>query len=100
MNTSNCSMETLKNEIILDINRLNEEKHSYLKEAFHFPDYYGNNLDAFYDCVTEIDYAFIDIQNRENANSFSDKVLRILEDIGYEYANLTFHYHNENKDTE
>ena len=26
----------------------------YLTEALSFPDYYGKNLDALYDCLTEI----------------------------------------------
>ena len=31
-----------------------EEVHSYLKEKFAFPEYYGKNLDALYDCLTDI----------------------------------------------
>jgi len=30
------------------------DSHEYLKELFDFPDYYGNNLDAFNDCLSEI----------------------------------------------
>lgn len=30
-----------------------EEVHSYLKEQLHFPEHYGNNLDALYDMLTE-----------------------------------------------
>ena len=29
--------------------------HKTLAEALSFPEYYGNNLDALYDCLTEID---------------------------------------------
>lgn len=28
--------------------------HEYLKEQFGFPDYYGGNLDALYDCLTDL----------------------------------------------
>ena len=31
-----------------------EDGHNYLKEVLNFPDYYGKNLDALYDCLTEI----------------------------------------------
>ena len=31
-----------------------EELHAELKAAFEFPDYYGGNLDAFHDCLTDI----------------------------------------------
>ena len=30
-----------------------EDGHNYLKEVLNFPDYYGKNLDALYDCLTE-----------------------------------------------
>lgn len=32
-----------------------EEVHGRLAAAFGFPDYYGNNWDAFWDCVTTLD---------------------------------------------
>ncbi|MCI7796807.1 MAG: barstar family protein [Lachnospiraceae bacterium] len=32
-----------------------EEIQAYLKEAFGFPEHYGNNLDAFFDCLTDVD---------------------------------------------
>ena len=28
--------------------------HSLLKEAFSFPSWYGNNLDALFDCLTDL----------------------------------------------
>ncbi len=28
--------------------------HSYLKKQLGFPDHYGKNLDALYDCLTEL----------------------------------------------
>ena len=30
-----------------------ERIHTYLKKAFDFPAYYGENLDALYDCLTD-----------------------------------------------
>ena len=38
----------------LDGNLIKEKGHDYLKDALDFPDYYGKNLDALYDCLCEI----------------------------------------------
>lgn len=40
--------------IEIDGKLIKSEGHDYLKEALNFPDYYGKNLDALYDCLTEI----------------------------------------------
>lgn len=37
----------------LDGKLIGSEGHKYLKEALDFPDYYGENLDALYDCLCE-----------------------------------------------
>lgn len=43
-------------DIILDTLRLTEPEtaHAYLKEMFAFPKYYGHNLDALFECLTDI----------------------------------------------
>ncbi|MDO5860137.1 barstar family protein [Methanobrevibacter sp.] len=38
----------------IDGNLIKKDGHDYLKEALDFPDYYGKNLDALYDCLCEI----------------------------------------------
>lgn len=38
----------------LDGISIKERGHDYLAEALSFPDYYGKNLDALYDCLCEI----------------------------------------------
>lgn len=40
--------------IELDGRKIRKESHDYLKEELSLPDYYGKNLDALYDCLTEI----------------------------------------------
>ena len=35
--------------------KIKENGHDYLADALNLPDYYGKNLDALYDCLTEID---------------------------------------------
>ena len=42
------------NHFILDFSEVKTvlELHQYLKEAFDLPDYYGNNMDALWDCMS------------------------------------------------
>ncbi len=42
--------------IKLDAEEMKSRKgaHEYLAAKLKFPDYYGNNLDALYDCLTEV----------------------------------------------
>ena len=40
--------------IEIDGKSIKNDGHKYLKKVFDFPDYYGNNLDALYDCLTDI----------------------------------------------
>lgn len=43
-------------KIILDGKKMRERgaAHCYLKSAMNFPDYYGENLDSLYDCLSDI----------------------------------------------
>lgn len=44
------------NNITLKLDKFSkkEDLHSYLKKKMKFPDYYGENLDALFDCLTDI----------------------------------------------
>ena len=44
------------NNITLKLDKFSkkEELHSYLQKKMKFPDYYGENLDALFDCLTDI----------------------------------------------
>ena len=42
-----------------------EETHLYLQETFGFPAYYGKNLDALYDCLTEMREMEVEFRNTE-----------------------------------
>ena len=43
-------------ERIIDCTRIHsrEDLHAIFREALAFPEWYGDNLDALYDCLTEI----------------------------------------------
>lgn len=45
--------ESAVNYIILDFNGIKSlwTLHEYFKEVFNLPDYYGNNMDALWDCL-------------------------------------------------
>ena len=84
--------EAIADVVVLDIKRLNEEKHEYLKELFQFPDYYGENLDALYECLSELNDKQIVVTELQAINDFSLKVLSVMEDVAEEYHNLTLTY--------
>lgn len=46
-------MYEYRNPYILDFRNIQYygEMHQIIKEAFDFPDYYGENWDAFWDCI-------------------------------------------------
>ena len=68
-------------QIILDGNLLADatKVHDYLKEMLEFPEYYGNNLDALYDCLTDLDDVEITINLPEEDGAIFQKVLRVFK---------------------
>ena len=76
---------------ILDAARMQERKetHEYLKKELNLPDYYSENLDALYDCITDMDRPTIEIHNlnAETEEGYVKKVLRIL-DVAHAYIEI------------
>ena len=70
----------------LDGKLIKKDGHEYLMEALNLPDYYGKNLDALYDCLTEID---CDIE-LINADEVDVEILDTFEDAASENEFLKF----------
>ena len=89
--------EAERKKIVMDVTELNKNGHSYLKELFDFPDYYGENLDALYDCLCEMDPTEIIVMNSDDLNKFSLKILDVFDEVADEYGNIkiTYEYDEE-----
>ena len=59
-----------------------ENLHSHLYMQFALPEYYGRNLDALWDCLTEKEPGCIVIQRAELAESYAlGQLMRVLLDL-------------------
>lgn len=72
-------------KVILDCEKLLSRKqaHLYLAEKLDFPDYYGKNLDALYDCLTELGECTIVLEGTDNlrgSEGYGTKVLKVLRE--------------------
>ena len=70
------------NNITLKLDKFSEKNdiHNYLKKKMKFPDYYGENLDALYDCLTDISSdTAVDIRY-DAENDMQRAVLEVFSD--------------------
>lgn len=66
--------------VILDAGcmKSKEETHAYLKEKLGLPEYYGMNLDALHDCLTELTEVEIAFVNTGEAGDYFKKVHKVF----------------------
>lgn len=77
------------NHFILDFSEVKTllELHQYLKEVFSLPDYYGNNMDALWDCLSCCydESATIELRNlhvlQKRLKSSSQIMLEVFQDL-------------------
>ena len=69
---------------VLDAEKMQtrEEMHEYLKEVLEFPEYYGGNLDALYDCLTDMKDVEIVIQDLEEESIFLLRAVNVMRAAG------------------
>lgn len=70
-----------------------EGTHAYLKSRLHFPDYYGNNLDALYDLLTAWAQGEIVIKNANvlvaNLGEYGVSLLETFRDADRDCGAIT-----------
>ena len=77
--------------VVLDALRLQsrDEAHKYLREALGFPEYYGGNLDALHECLTELDDTEIEFVNAEKVSGgYFARVMEVFKDSAEENPGL------------
>ena len=90
------------NEYIIDLEGVESEDdlHDRLEESLPLPDYYGRNLDALYDILTEYgDGWHIVIENidlvDEEIRPYVDDMIGVFEDASAAAPDLTVEYEDE-----
>ena len=83
------------NKVRIDLSQVTtkEELHALLKDSLSFPDYYGGNLDALHDCLTDIaeptEVTFIAYKAAKKALEADFYAFRnVVEDSAAENENL------------
>lgn len=81
--------------ITLDLERMTSvlALHKYLRSALALPAHYGANLDALYDCLTEIAEPTriivpADITDNEKLGWYGEQLLEVLQDAAEGNDNL------------
>ncbi|MDO5783592.1 MAG: barstar family protein [Eubacteriales bacterium] len=78
--------------IQLDARRMGrDEVHAYVKEKLSLPAWYGNNLDALYDCLTDLPETVVVIEHAAQADDYFRRVQRVFRAAERENTALTVH---------
>ena len=65
---------TLDGNILADVAKV----HDYLMEILEFPEYYGKNLDALHDCLTDLEDVEITITSPKEGGAIFQRIVRVF----------------------
>ena len=103
---NNCDKNAYKkvtdNPIILDFSQCKYfgEIHKIIKEKLGFPDYYGENLDALWDCMRFYtnDNLKVIVKGMsllpKDWSDYTEKIIEIFNDVHIECPNIVFEIEN------
>lgn len=73
-----------------------EQTHPYLKQALSLPDYCGNNLDALFDCLTEMNeptvFRFSHLNDLQQLGDYGLRLVETFRDAAEENPVLELVY--------
>ena len=90
----------MSKEYVLDCEEMYERgaAHEYIAHVLEFPKYYGKNLDALFDCLTEMGECSIMFENLgalEQLGEYSGVLLAVFEEAEAVNDDLTLVYNSE-----
>ena len=78
------------NKIVIDCTGAagKQELHIRIAQALQFPDWYGHNLDALMDCLTDLPVTFVVLQGWDTLDAWADGFWETFRDAQTENPDL------------